>query len=117
MLLAFIYWHSLVLTLISIKTENANLFGQKLHHFTHYSLVVPYAIDSSSYSPKQKLFREALKKLHYSDIVPISFYTHPPEGNMDSNYRDKINVISTPSNPVLMLNPNPHSQSDSPILI
>ena len=32
--------------------------------------------------------REALKNCDYSDIVPISFYTHPPEGDRDSNYRD-----------------------------
>ena len=45
--------------------------------------------------------REAFKKKNcdYSDIVPISFYTHPPEGDRDSNYRDKINVISTPPLP------------------
>ena len=44
--------------------------------------------------------REALKKnCDYSDIVPISFNTHPPEGDRDSNYRDKINVISTPPLP------------------
>ena len=47
------------------------------------------------------LLREAFKKKNcdYSDIVPISFYTHPPEGDRDSNYRDKINVISTPPLP------------------
>ena len=39
------------------------------------------------------------KNCDYSDIVPISFYTHPPEGDRDSNYRDKINVISTPPLP------------------
>ena len=39
------------------------------------------------------------KKCDYSDIVPISFYTHPPKGDRDSNYRDKINVISTPPLP------------------
>ena len=40
------------------------------------------------------------KNCDYSDIVPISFYTHPPEGDRDSNYRDKINVISTPPSPL-----------------
>ena len=39
------------------------------------------------------------KNCDYSDIVPTSFYTHPPEGDRDSNYRDKINVISTPPLP------------------
>ena len=39
------------------------------------------------------------KNCDYSDIVPISFYPHPPEGERDSNYRDKINVISTPPPP------------------
>ena len=45
-----------------------------------------------------EVLREAFKKKNcdYSDIVPISFYTHPPEGDRDSEYRDKINVISTP---------------------
>ena len=49
-----------------------------------------------------KYLRKALKKkknCDYSDIVPISFYTHHPKGDRDSNYRDKINVISTPPLP------------------
>ena len=39
------------------------------------------------------------KNCDYSDNVPISFYTHPPEGDRDSNFRDKINVISKPPLP------------------
>ena len=31
----------------------------------------------------------------YSDIVPISFYTRPSEGDRESNYKDKIDVNST----------------------
>ena len=34
------------------------------------------------------------KNCDYGVIVPTSFYTHPPKGDRDSNYRDKINVIS-----------------------
>ena len=51
--------------------------------------------------PLGNLLREAFKKKNcdYSDIVPISFYTHPSKGDRDSNYRDKINVISTPPLP------------------
>ena len=36
---------------------------------------------------------EVFKKFSYSDIVPISFYTHPPEGDRDSKYKDNIREI------------------------
>ena len=44
---------------------------------------------------KMRLFsRKAFKKnCDYRDIVPISFYTHPPEGDRDRNYRDEIDEI------------------------
>ena len=42
------------------------------------------------------LGKPSKKNCDYSDIVLISFYTHPPEEDKDSNYRDKINEISQP---------------------
>ena len=50
-------------------------------------------------APNSDLGKPSKKNCDYSDIVPISFYTRPPEGDRDSNYRDKINVISTPPLP------------------
>ena len=35
-------------------------------------------------------------------MAPISFYTHPPEGDRNSNYRDKINEISPPTIPLVV---------------
>ena len=44
------------------------------------------------------MFDKFVDIIDYSDIVPISFYTHPPEGYRDS--RDKIDEIThTPPPP------------------
>ena len=51
--------------------------------------IVPYIGRKPQSVIVKQLIREAFKKnCDYSDIVPISFYTHPPEGDRDSNYRD-----------------------------
>ena len=50
------------------------------------------------------------KNCDYSDIVPISFYTHPSEGDRDSNYRDKIDEIVPPPLPPVELLSNSKSK-------
>ena len=42
------------------------------------------------------MFDKFVDIIDYSDIVPISFYTHPPEIDRDSKYRDNIDEIWPP---------------------
>ena len=69
--------------LVMLHTKFANSSGEVASSIRHNKFItIPC---------EYFLFREAFKKnCDYSDIVPISFYTHPPEGDRDSNYREKI---------------------------
>ena len=40
-----------------------------------------------------KIYSKALTKCDDSDNVPISSFTHPPEGDMDDKLRDNTDVI------------------------
>ena len=52
--------------------------GIKIHNYTF--IYMHWKVDGPIY-----VLREAFKKKNYdySDIVPISFYTHPPERDRD----------------------------------
>ena len=92
-------------TRIRLQDDSTYQFGCHLS-YTLYLLIV----DSSPLSQprlctaarmtQNDVPKGSLKKnCDYTDIVPISFYTHPPEGDRNSNYRDKFNSISTPPLP------------------
>ena len=95
-------------TRIRLQDDSTYQFGCHLS-YTLYLLIV----DSSPLSQprlctaarmtQNDVPKGSLKKnCDYTDIVPISFYTHPPEGDRNSNYREKKQCnLNTPLPPVV----------------